>query len=386
MFKRSWKAGRRAYWTRERMIEAGARFYREHGVAPTNEDHWMELTQFTARTPSGFSTEGSKRPYPSRAALKKYWREMRAYWEEVSRAHSDLKIVIPEAEKPWSTVEEWFAIESAGIIPRQEVAELMGRSELAIKRRLHEMGINTYNRWGWTLNRVERVLGISAATIKYYLDHGMLPYFQGNKCVYIEPADLFVIKEYNWAKKRHPRELEEAVRKSLIQRLCYALLRFEWRKYSYHKAAPARKFYTGRIKRPRERKKPGEPRPKHIRVGDWCVVTGEAAKYFDPKRKGQIKSIVWSPQARAATETSPSRPPCWVVTIELKRDGEKKRTRINVSASCVRKTDAPPAPQKTLKPQRPRISRKMRLKACGQLALSNHLSVPVDVHKGENRA
>lgn len=344
---------RNRYWTRERMIEGGARFYRDHQVAPTNEGWWQELTQFTARTANGSSNHGKHRPYPSMGPIKNFWKSMRDFWKEVATAHPELNILLDKGDLPWSPLEEWFITETVGLIPRTEVARLMtesgmGRTEPAIKRRLYELGVNSYNRWGWTVNHLARVIGVSGAIIQRYIDHGSLPFFQTHKYLYIEPADFLIIREYDWTKREHPAELEEAVRKSLMQRLCYVLLRFDYQRLSHHRIQPRREFFTGRIKKPRHASPPCiEPRPTHIAVDDWVVIIGEWSKQSGAQgRVGQVKNLVWSPQRRAATQKSPARSACWMATVEFQKQkmhGNKfPRVRYNVPASALEQLPPPP--------------------------------------------
>lgn len=377
------KRGRNVYWTRERCVAAGAAFYREKGIAPTNEDWWLEQTQFTAATPDGLAKgRWGLRPYPSNMTLKRYWRGMRAFWEDVRARHPDLDIRIDAGDLPWSPAEEWFIVESVGILPRSEVAELLGRTEPAIKRRLYELGVNSYNRWGWTVQHLARVTGVSQATIMRYVDAGRLPVFRGHKCIYVEPADFLVIEEYNWAKKRHPKELREAVMGSLVQRLCHVLLRFDYRRYSYHRPEVGKVRYAGRIKQRRKVNTPAQPPPSHIKVGDWVRITGEPAKYYGHSwRVGRVKSICWSPCRRRRTQKSPERPPCWVATVEFAKRREPglpemKRLRVNVDASGVGRVRKPYERKKPLKPRPRRQKRKARMERVGARVRNNRLNLP----------
>lgn len=380
-------ARRNRWWTKERMLEAGARFYREHKCTPTNEGWWQAETQFTAYSSDGLSNHGSNRPYPSTGPLKNCWKGTRDFWTAVAAAYPKLNILLDKGDAPWSPLEEWFIAETVGLISRAEVARLMaesglGRTEAAIKRRLYEMGINTYNRWGWTVHHLSTVIGVSDAVIGNYIDHGRLPFFQGNNCLYIEPADFFIIQEYNWSKKHHPRELEEAVRKSLMQRLCFILLRLEWRKFSYHQIQARREFFTGQVKKARTRTGPtSEPKPDHVHIGDWVAITGAWARMPGAKgRIGSVKNIVWTPQRSRATQKHPARPACWVVVIEFKKmkahgRPEYPRVRYNVPASAVEKVRKPYEKKRVLKPQRLRVARELRMKSLGTQVLNNRLNV-----------
>lgn len=314
----------RHFWTRERMIEAGADFFREHEAAPTNHQWWHEATK--GRRAEGLP--GVVNKYPSYATFIHVggWKGMRDFWVDVRHAHPELNIQTDMTDMPWRSVEDWWVVESVGILPRDEVARLMdesgfGRTEAAIKRRLYDLGVNSYNRWGWTINHAERVLGVSGALIRKYMAHGLLPYYRSHKCIYVDPADLLVVKEYNWAKKRHPKELDQAVRKSLIQRACFALLRYDWRRYSYHRARSVEEFVVGSVKPRKERvpTPPTGPKPKHVKTGDWVVITGQW-RFKTPggrERKGEVKSVYWSPHRTQPTQKSPARPPCWMARVEL---------------------------------------------------------------------
>ena len=94
-------------------------------------------------------------------------------------------------------------------------------------------------------------VGRAKSVIWKYADRGLLPYWRGSHCTYIDPADLLVIKEIDW--NNPPTELAEAVRRSLISRLVKALSGQNWRAgrpYDLHprakKPQPARyRFKVG---------------------------------------------------------------------------------------------------------------------------------------------
>jgi hypothetical protein len=377
---------RNPWWTRERCIAAGALFYQRKQIAPTSEDWWRECTQFTAKTADGASNRGETRDYPSTGPLKNFWKGMREFWRDVAGAHPELNVFVDKGDAPWSPLEEWWITESVGLIPRTEVARLMeesgcGRTEPAIKRRLYELGVNSHNRWGWTVSHLASVIGVSEAVIYKYIDHGKLPCLQGNKCIYLEPADFFVIQEYDWSKKRHPRELEQAVRKSLMQRLCYIAAGFDFRKFSYHKLQPRTDLFTGRIKNPRSIHPPPPARPSHVRVGDWVKILHAWAKQPGAQgRIGRVVNLVWSPVARRRTQKTPAREACWVVTVDfpkLKAHGQpdKSRVRYSVPASSVEKVRKPSEEKRELLPQRPRPNRKARMQRVGAEVLATRLNI-----------
>jgi hypothetical protein len=322
------RSGRHSLWTRDRMIEAGADFFRRFGAAPTSANWWQEAIK-------GYRNEslpGKVGLYPGFDTIRRFgrWRGMRDFWLDVRHAHPELGIHTDMTDMPWRPIEDWFITESVGILPRDEVVRLMsesgcGRTDAAIKRRLYDLGVNSYSRWGWTINHAERVTGISGETFRKYMAHGRLPYYRSHKCIYIDPADLLVVEEYNWKKKRHPKELDEAVRKSLALRLCYALLGYDWRRYAYHRARPEHEFYAGRVAAAYGKRTPAPlpgPRPeknKKLEVGHWVMID-KGWKFKTPgarERKGEVKSIYWSSRSMPATQKSPARPPCWMARVEL---------------------------------------------------------------------
>jgi hypothetical protein len=306
------------------MIEAGAKFFRQFKAAPTSANWWQEAIK-------GFRNEslpGVVGLYPSFERLREVggWRGMRDFWLDVKQAHPELGIHTDMSDMPWRPIEDWFIVESVGLLPRAEVVSIMeesgcGRTDAAIKRRLYDLGVNTYNRWGWTISRVERVLGVSGETIRKHLAHGLLPYYRSHKCIYIDPADLLVIEEYNWKKKRHPPELDKAVRASLMLRLCYALLGYDWRRYALHRARPEHEFYAARAAATKHRALPAlpRPRPNKIQVGHWVTIN-EWWRFRTPgarERKGEVKAVYWSGRTVPATQKSPERRPCWMAKVEL---------------------------------------------------------------------
>ncbi len=333
------------WWTRERMIEAGADFFREFNVAPTNDAWWQEMTAGTARTPTGENSNRAKlNRFPSCTTIQLEWQGMRSFWVDVKAAHPELEINLDHTDMPWTAIEDWFITESVGILPREEVARLMeesgmGRTEPAIKRRLYDLGVNSYNRWGWTLHKIERVMGVPRDRLVKYIASGELPYFRGSKCIYVDPADLTTIRDYNWAKKRHPKELERDVRASLVRRLCFVLLRFDWQRFSYHRARPVAEYEAGREEKAARRRPQPSEAPKNIRAGHWVRLTGEW-RFKTPgasERVGYVSRVYWSYERQRATQKSPARPACWMATVEMEqvsKHGEKRvgyrRTRYSI--------------------------------------------------------
>jgi len=339
-----WKMGN-PYWTRQRCLEAGAAYYRKFGAAPTNDDWWHKMTRYMPRT----DTPGAVNEYPSYMTMKRIggWVGMREFWREVSESYPELKIEIDAGDMPWSPLEEWFIVESVGILPRDEVVKLMcesglGRTAPAIKRRLYELGVNTYNRWGWTINKIQEVTGVSYATVLKYVAAGRIPFMPGSRCIYVDPGDLPVIEEYDWSKAVHPEELERAVRASLMLRLGYALQKIDRRPLTPHRIQPLPAIGVfGRKRIGTPPRLPDSPRPAHIAHNDFARIKGEW-RFKTPGalvRIGQVRAVFWSPQRRRATQKSPAREACWMVALELRKlkahGNSYPRTRYNIPAAAV---------------------------------------------------
>src|SRR5205085_617448 len=199
---------------------------------PTGPLAYQEYQQFTCVVRNGRSSnKGYEQKYPSTYAILKHFTTMRAFWTACD-------VLVDRTHEDWTPEEDWYITESVGIIPRDEVARFMLRTAPAIKRRLYDIGINSRNRWGWTLSHAAAMLGVKNHVLTRYVEHGLLPIFRGNKCIYLDPGDLLVVQEYNWQRKRHRRELDRAVRRSLVQRVCHIMLGHDWRSTSTFQPHP----------------------------------------------------------------------------------------------------------------------------------------------------
>lgn len=211
--------GRRVWWTRERIAAGLRRFYEDFGVAPTYDRWYEELAEFTGVVRGGrSSTKGWEQKYPSYATIARHFRGMREAWAAAG-------VETDRGDMPWREEEDWFVVESVGLLERAEVARVLGRTVPAVKRRLYDLGVNTYrNRLGWTLARAAKALGVPRSTLDGYVRRGELSHTRGHKCCYVEPSELLAVREYDWARTTHPEEVEAAVRRGLAERLCRVLL------------------------------------------------------------------------------------------------------------------------------------------------------------------
>lgn len=332
---------RNAWWTRERVILGLQRFYKDFGFCPTSAEHYSEKQQFTGIIRNGrVSTRGNDSKYPSFHSIGKFFKSMREAWAAAG-------FETDKHWEEWSEMEDWFILESVGVLMRCEVAEVLQRTEPAIKRRLYDLGrINSKNRWGMSITKAASLMQISGCVVRRYVEHGIIPVFRGHKNYYLNPADLVLIQEFDWSQKNISKELEKAVRLAQIQRIC-KILKFgaDWRNHEIYKFQKKKAFYTGRIKNPRESAlcKDLPPIPINLQTNDWVTVTSKINQ-VSPGRFGIVKSIHYSPYCQKRTDGENKA--CWVATVEFPKirtiTGEKdRRIRYSLPLDVLRKTDAP---------------------------------------------
>lgn len=293
-------AASRTWWTRERVTDRLRRFYREQGHAPTSTEAYHALVKG-----SGL---GPRRRYPSTYAVLRWFPSFREAWAAVGAP-------VDRAWEPWSEAEDWYLREGAGILSRTALAADLGRSPDAVHRRLYDLGLHTYERHGWTPHRVERVAQVPAHVLRRSMDRGDLPYFRGSKVLYLDPADLLVVEEIDWA--HPPPELEAAALRSLRQRLVQVLRGEDWRAARPHRLHPV--STTDHRRGPRLHM-PG-PRPTDIAAGDRvrCVrdVPGRPAC---AGRIGLVRLVYWSVNRAPHNPARAGSPgAAWVARVEFKK-------------------------------------------------------------------
>ncbi len=223
------------FWTRDEIVRGLKLFFKDFGYCPTDYRAYHEKARFQNKfrrdgTPSA---TGAYNKYPSVPTILKYFRSMRNAWTSAGFA-------VDQRMEPWSPAEDEFILESAGILPRAEVAELLKRTEPAVKRRLYDLGrVNSKNRWGITVTAACDLLGIGRHALNKYLDYGIIPYFRGHKYFYLNPADLPKIQEFDWSILDEKSELARKIKRALIERLLL-IIKYGagWRKheiYKFHK-------------------------------------------------------------------------------------------------------------------------------------------------------
>ena len=303
-------APRRTWWTRERVLAGLRRFHAEHGVVPTSTEEWHRLT---ARRGARGGGPGAHRPYPSFYGVLRYFPTFRQAWSAAG-------VLIDRAMESWTELDDWYVREGTGLIPRRELARDLQRSADAVHRRLYDLGLHSYQRWGWTLHRVERVAQVPRHVLQTYLDRGDLPYLRGSKVIFVDPADLIVVREIDW--ERTPAELVEAARHGWRTRLVKVLAGLDWRAEQPHRAQPINR--TDRRWGPRL-VRPG-PRPVGIVAGDWVRVAAPvASRPHCLGRAGLVHLVYFSFNRDRKNPARTTSEPQWIARVEFKSQGPRSR-------------------------------------------------------------
>jgi hypothetical protein len=342
MRKRKFKS-RQKWWTRERVILGLQRFREDFGYCPTCQDDYQKKKSFTGKIIAGRSSNlGWDHKYPSAIAVLNYFPTMRDAWNaagfETDRGFQE-----------WQPIEDWFILESVGILPQQEIGDAIGRTGAAVERRLYDLGkINAKNRWGITINRAETLMNLSSSFIRRYVKHGIIPVFRGHKNIYLNPADLLLIEEFDWSGEINPK-LEEMIRRALIQRIITVLKFGNFREQEIYKFEE-KIIYKGIIKNPRKSSmlKNTPDLPIELAAGDWVVVTKKTKRAL-PGRVGQIKSLRYSPQK--VNRHDGTKRACWTAFIEFPKlkqiDG--KRVHYTLPVDVLEKCEEPERSKPPLK-------------------------------------
>lgn len=342
---------RAKFWTRERVILGLQRFHVDFGFCPTDQSNYSEHQQFTGRNPQGgHSNLGWHQKYPCMATIFNYFGTMRQAWTAAG-------FEVNRTNEVWTPIEDWFVLESVGILHRDEVSVILKRTAPAIKRRLYDLGdVNSYNRWGITLTHAAQLMKLSDAAFRKYMECGIIPYFRGIKLYYLNPADLLKIEEFDWSGKDINPELEGLVRKAVAQRIC-KMIKFgaAWRDHEVYKLHRTRERYNGRIKNPRKSvfTKDYPAPPNEIQTGDWVKTTGKVRSMQSEvgKRFGRIESIHYSWQS--VRRYDGTRRSAWVAMVEFPKirtiTGEKdRRIRYAIPLDYLEKVDEPKPEPKPL--------------------------------------
>jgi hypothetical protein len=246
------------------------------------------------------------------------------YFASFRQAWAAAGIDAGRSAEPWSAIEDWYLREAAGLLPRTELAADLRRSAQAVHRRLYDLGIDSYQRWGWTLHRVERAAQVPRHILQTYLDRGDIPYLRGSKVVYVDPGDLVDVLEIDWDLVAE--ELAQAALHSWRQRLVTSLTGKDWRVGRVYRAQPINR--TDRRWRPRllcPRARPTAPV-----AGQWARVTdGIPGREQCAGRVGLVRLVYWSHNTASHNPARINSEPQWMARIEFNKQ------RMRGSEPCV---------------------------------------------------
>jgi len=323
---RTRRTAARTWWTRDRVIAGLLRFHQEHGLAPPSTEEWHQLTGRHGARGGG---PGTRRPYPSLYAVLRHFDTFRQAWAAAG-------IDVGRVQESWSELEDWYLREGVGLISRTELARDLHRTPDAVHRRLYDLGLHSYQRWGWTLHHVERVAQVPRHRLQTYLERGDLPYFRGSKCVYVDPADLVIVQEINW--ERPPTELEEAALQAWRSRLVKTLAGQDWRVGRPYRAQPL--VRTDRRWGPRL-VAPG-PKPFEVAAGAWVEVAAPVpGRPYCLGRRGLVHLVFWSFNRNRQNPARSSPEPQWMARVEFSSQHARSRgprVTYTLPLTCLRKS------------------------------------------------
>lgn len=297
---------RERWWTRDRVLAGLRRFHREHGLAPTSTEEWQRLTG----TPGGDNSHPERRPYPSFYGVLSHFATFRQAWEAAG-------VDVDRSYEGWSALEDWYLYEGTGVLTREELAADLNRTPDAVHRRLYDLGLNAWQRWGWTPHRIERAAGITSSILRRYMDWGEIPWFKGTKVIYIDPGDLVVVEEIDWETVSD--DLLAAVTRSLRERVVKILSGQDWRAGRPYRTHQVRGL--SRIKQPRGRRfGANPPKTRDVGPGDQCVVRGADGEYAHLNGKTVRVHVVFYARMKMRNQ-----PKSWRARCEFIEDGAAAR-------------------------------------------------------------
>jgi hypothetical protein len=161
-------------------------FNRATGQAPTTSRGWSDLIQRVAHL---------QPRVPSAYAVLRYFPNFRAAWQAAGVRLGDARWA------PWTAEQDRYILTHLGVEPTVGIAAALGRGEAAVRARARKLGLRVGTARGWPIQRVARTAGISERVLRAYIKRGELPAFKGAKHLYVDPADLRVVREIDW---QHP--------------------------------------------------------------------------------------------------------------------------------------------------------------------------------------
>lgn len=292
------------YWTKARVIAGLKLFFKYNQFTPTSFHHYHSLTRYTGMT--------HERDFPSAYGIFRWFETMRQAWEAAG-------ITVDRSHEPYTELEDWYLYEAAGILSRAQIAADLRRTEGSVKRRWYDLGIDARTRWGWAIHRIAEHTQIPAHLFDGYMYRGDLPYFRGNRFIYIDPGDLPDIDIIDW--RRVTKDLKNAVRQSLMQRAVLILEGKDWRLYRPQQPHPQKK--TDRVYH-WKKYEPAPPMPFKLKRGDIVEVTDvDPVRKVRKGRRGVVHLVL-------RTRGDKRRQAGWYARVEFKKDKARRSTEKRV--------------------------------------------------------
>lgn len=265
-------------------------FYQTHGFAPTSTEAYHAITKG-----SGFTVQ---RDFPSHSGVLRCFSSFREAWTAAG-------VVVDRGWEPWSELEEWYLREATGLIPRTQIAIDLRRTDAAVKRRQYDLGIHARTHWGWSIHAAAEAVKMPGHRFSIHIERGDLPIFRGNKHIYIDPADLIGLSGIDW--RRASKEIKQAAKKSLLDRLTKIIAGVDWRAGRIYQPHPIHhKRYKDRLIR-------ANPKPNRIRQGDVVEVAKRHLHQRVPiGRSGIVKMVHFSTDKRVGMDG-------WRARVEFKK-------------------------------------------------------------------
>jgi len=226
----------------------------------------------TAATDAGMHAIAS----PSAVTVLRYFGSFRAAW-------ASLGLALDPAGAPWTDAEDRYLREHAGRLPTATIARALDRSVNGVKLRLRRLDLRIREAHGWPLERVQRASGVPVHVLRRYIGRGELPVLIGAVCTYVDPADLVMVTELDWAHVSSA--LQAAALGSLRWRLVQVLAGHNWRAMRPHRPVTA----------------PPPPRPAAVAVGSCVRVVGAVPTARGAwGRVGRLERVFWSASRRGS--------------------------------------------------------------------------------------
>ena len=191
---------RRMWWTRERVLAGLVAFHHASGQAPTTSRNWAGLIQRL----------GPLQPrVPSTYAVLRHFANFRAAWTAAGIQLADARWA------PWTAEQDRYILTQLGVHPTIAIAEALGRGEAAVRARARKLGLRVGTARGWPLQRAARAARVSEYILRAYIKRGELQALKGAKHVYVDPADLRVVREITGLGLKEAKDLVEGAPKAV---------------------------------------------------------------------------------------------------------------------------------------------------------------------------